>query len=98
MAAELLVRERVILSERAFAELLLWRVPKPVRGSVHDYKYRLALIVEGECVLRFDNEAGKGDHRHLGATESEYCFHDVETLMADFRSAVTRWLDEHRQI
>ena len=27
------------------------------------------LPVDGECVLRFDNETGKGDHRHFGGKE-----------------------------
>jgi hypothetical protein len=32
----------------------------------HELWYRLALVVGGKCVLRYDNEAGKGDHRHVG--------------------------------
>lgn len=27
-------------------------------------KYSLARVADGACVLRYDNEAGKGDHRH----------------------------------
>jgi hypothetical protein len=38
-----------------------------VRGSRHQYKYRLVLVVNDDCVLRYDNEAGKGDHKHVGA-------------------------------
>jgi len=34
-------------------------------GSVHSFKYRLAHVVRGVCVLRDDNEAGRGDHRHV---------------------------------
>lgn len=61
MKAIELLRRRVIFSETKFAELVLWRVPKPLKGSKHSYKYRLAYVVEGECVLRYDNETGKGD-------------------------------------
>ncbi|MFY9316095.1 MAG: DUF6516 family protein [Burkholderiales bacterium] len=60
MPAELLLDERRVLSEAAFAELVVWRVPAPVRGSQHGLRYRLALVVDGVCVLRYDNEAGKG--------------------------------------
>jgi len=46
--------------------------------------YRLALDVDGECVLRYDNEAGKGDHRHAGGAERRYRFKSAEQLLADF--------------
>ena len=47
-------------------EIVIWRVPQPARSSTHPYKYRLAYIANQRCVLRFDNEAGKGDHKHVG--------------------------------
>jgi hypothetical protein len=84
MPAELLLDERHVLSETAFAELVVWRVPVPVRGSAHEFRYRLALVVDGECVLRYDNEAGKGDHRHASGAERRYRFKSAEQLLADF--------------
>ena len=84
MPAELLLDERHALNEAAFVELVVWRVSAPVRGSQHEFRYRLALVVEGECVLRYDNEAGKGDHRHAGKKEYEYRFKNAEQLLADF--------------
>lgn len=75
----------------SFAELRLWRVPQPVRGSRHDLKYALALVVGGICVLRYDNEAGKGDHRHIGESEFPYDFSTMEQLLADFWNDVNRW-------
>jgi hypothetical protein len=59
MKAELLFRKREGLTETAFVELVVWRVLEPVRGSAHAYKYSLALVSEGVCVLRYDNETGK---------------------------------------
>ncbi len=94
MAAELLLRERHLLGPDAFVELKIWRVPKPVRGSGHDYKYSLAYVVAGECVLRYDNEAGKGDHRHIGETESPYTFTTPAQLLADFWTDVDKWRPE----
>lgn len=94
MKAELLLRERIILAESAFAEIRVWRVPSPVLGSAHEYKYALAYVVGGICVLRYDNEAGKGDHRHLGSAETPYRFTTPERLLADFWEDVDRWRPE----
>ena len=91
MKAELLLRERHQLRPDAFVELRIWQVPKPVVGSAHGYKYALAYIVVGTCVLRYDNEAGKGDHRHLGAAETPYRFTTPARLLADFWSDVDQW-------
>jgi hypothetical protein len=91
MQAELLLDERHVLNETAFAELVVWRVPAPVRGSAHRFRYRLALVVDAACVLRYDNEAGKGDHRHVGKTERSYGFTTPEQLLADFWRDVENW-------
>jgi hypothetical protein len=91
MPAEPLLDERHVLSETAFAELVVWRVPAPVRGSEHRYRYRLALVVKGECVLRYDNEAGKGDHRHAGEAERLYRFTTPAQLLTDFWADVENW-------
>ena len=67
-------------------------LPDPVRGSAHLYKYRLALIVDDVCVLRYDNEAGKGDHKHLGNRQLAYDFRSVDDLQIDFWKDVEEWL------
>ncbi len=95
MKATLIARTRIVYTAAAFAELVLWRVPKYVAGSGHDYKYRLAYVVDAICVVRYDNEAGKGDHRHFGATENAYRFSMPEQLMADFQKDIERWNDEN---
>lgn len=84
MKADLLLDERHVLSEDSFVELVVWQVPRRVKGSAHRYKYRLAFVVAGRCVPRYDNEPGKGDHRHWGETESPYKFTTPERLIADF--------------
>lgn len=92
MKARLLFDRRVVVSETGFAELVLWALPRPSRG----YKYRLAFVANGERVLRYDNEAGKGDHIHRNGRERSYIFVDADRLVADFFADVTRWLDENR--
>jgi Family of unknown function (DUF6516) len=91
MKAELLLDERHVLDPRAFAEIVVWRLPRPMRGSDHLFKYRLALVVDGICLLRYDNEAGKGDHRHVKEKQAPYRFSDADTLLADFWSDVEKW-------
>ncbi len=91
MNAKLLLNERHILSENAFVEMVVWRVPSPLSGSSHDFKYRLALVVSGQCVLRYDNEAGKGDHKHLGEEEIPYVFITPQELLDDFWREVDNW-------
>lgn len=95
MKAVALLRRRVVVAVDAFVEIVIWRVPEPVPPSKHGFKFRLAYVVEGQCVLRYDNERGKGGHRHSGTTESPYHFSTMEDLMTDFESDVARWNHEH---
>ena len=95
MKAVELVRTRISFSETAFAELVLWQVPKPVAGSTHGFKYRLAYVVHGVCVVRYDNEVGKGDHRHFNGKESVYTFKTPDKLIADFQRDIARWNREN---
>lgn len=89
-----MARTRVVYSAQAFAELVLWRVPASVPGSDHGFKYRSAYVVDSVRVVRYDNEVGKGDHRHFGTTESAYRFSTPERLLADFQADIARWNDE----
>lgn len=71
-------------------------MPQPVRGSAHLLKYALALVVKGTCILRYDNEAGKGDHRHTAnRRELSYPYRDADGLIADFWTEVDQWLAEN---
>ena len=96
MKAVELVRTRVTFSETAFAELVLWQVSKPVAGSTHEFKYRLAYVVDGVCVVRYDNEVGKGDHRHFDGKERAYTFENPDKLIAAFQRDIARWNRENR--
>jgi Family of unknown function (DUF6516) len=91
MRAELLIDERHVLDPRTFVEIVVWRLPRSARGSSHGFKYRLALVISGDCVLRYDNEAGKGDHRHIRDKEEPYSFTDPDTLLDDFWRDVAKW-------
>lgn len=91
MKAVLLLDERHVVAANAFVELVVWCLGAAHPGSGHDFKYRLALVVDGKCVLRYDNESGKGDHRHIGKKELPYVFTTPQGLPDDFWSEVDRW-------
>ncbi len=86
-----MLNERHIVAENAFVEMVVWRLPSPPSGSRYSHKYRLALVVAGRCVLRYDNEAGKGDHKHEGEKETPYVFTTPQALLDDFWNEVDNW-------
>ncbi len=88
MAAELISRFKDVTPDGAIIEWVVWRVPQPVPPSDHGFKYRAVYIVDGQRVVGFDNERGKGDHCHLDGQEQPYQFRGVEQLVEDFIAAV----------
>ena len=74
---------------------MVWLLPKPLPPSKHLFKYRLAYVVDQVCVIRYDNELGKGDHRHFGAREQPYRFSSPKQLIADFEADIARWNREN---
>lgn len=64
-------------------------VDGPVMPSAHGLKYSLFYGRSGVREVGYDNERGKGDHRHFLDVETAYAFSTVEQLVADF------WSDVH---
>lgn len=91
MKAKLIFEDFKDIESGGFVEMVVWAVPCPVPGSVHCFKYRFAYVREGHCVLRYDNEAGKGDHKHIGKREVPYEFVSVPRLLDDFLTDVNNW-------
>lgn len=85
MKARPITRRKELREDGSIVEIAIWQLPEPLPPCTHCYKYRLAYVVDGVCVLRYDNERGKGDHRHAGDDETPYRFIDLERLLADFR-------------
>ena len=86
--AALITRFKDVTPEGGVIELVVWRVPQPVPGSAHEFKYRAAYTVGGVRVVGFDNERGKGDHCHVAGREHPCTFVAVEQLVEDFIAAV----------
>ena len=89
MQARLITRFKDVTAEGDIIELVVWRVPQPVRPTTHGFKYRAAYVVDGVRVVGFDNERGKGDHLHQDGREQPCAFTSVEQLIEDFIAAVT---------
>ena len=86
--AKLILQRKRIFDDGSISEIKLWRVPGPVRGSAHAFKYSLFYGTSGERWIGYDNEPGKGDHRHFGQDEVAYLFRSPEQLIADFLADV----------
>jgi len=81
--ARLLLRTRTSV-HGGVVEMTVWSVPLPVPPSEHAFKYRLAFVRGGQRLVGYDNERGKGDHKHIGGREYKYRFTDIDTLVGDF--------------
>ena len=88
MKARQIIRDRLFLDAVSLIEMRVWRVPQPVPPSTHSLKYSLVYVVNGGRIIGYDNERGKGDHRHYLGQETPYVFMSIERLLADFRSDV----------
>lgn len=67
-----------------------WRLVHTTLERPHGLKYRLFYGYEGQRIVGYDNESGKGDHKHLGALEFRYKFESFEKMVADFLHDVER--------
>ena len=91
MRAVLVAKAKEVRDDGSIVEVVVWELPLPLLPSTHGYKYRLYYGHGGESRVRYDNERGKGDHRHIGEQEGDYEFTTLEKLLEDFRSDVENW-------
>ena len=88
MKATLIIRDRHILADGAIIEVVIWQVPTPVPPTTHGLKYRLFYGRDGERIVGFDNERGKGDHKHVLGVESPYGFTTLAQLLDNFEAEI----------
>lgn len=81
------------MPDASTVEYVIWELPQPVAGSLHNFKYRMHFGRDGERIVGFDNERGKGDHCHLDGKEFPYLFTDVDNLLNDFFGEIERRLE-----
>ena len=91
MDAVLLAKAKEVRDDGSIVEVVIWEVPEPVSPSTHGFKYRLYYGANGVSRVRYDNERGKGDHRHIGEREEDYVFNTLESLLRDFERDIQEW-------
>lgn len=84
-------RAKEIRDDGSIVEIVIWELSEPLAPSAHRYRYRLYFGANGVSRVRYDNERGKGDHRHIGNDEYDYQFISLEQLLEDFKADVERW-------
>lgn len=87
-SAVLLARTKEMRDDGSIVEIVVWELPHPIPPCKHRFKYRLFYGRPGQPWVRYDNERGKGDHRHVDGKEHRYEFESVERLLADFEAEV----------
>jgi hypothetical protein len=75
MRAVLWSHAKEIRDDGSIVEIMIWELDEPLPPSTHRYKYRLYYGAAGVGRVRYDNERGKGDHRHLGDVEHDIFSH-----------------------
>ncbi len=91
MPAVLVAKAKEVRDDGSIVEVAIWELAELLKPSTHNFKYRLYYGAAGTCRVRYDNERGKGDHRHLGEREEDYNFSTLEQLVADFERDVNEW-------
>ncbi len=89
--------DKEVLSDGRVIQRIVWQLPEPTPERPHGLKYRLYCGKEGRCIVRYDNETGKGDHVHYGEeNERSYGFISFERLILDFYADIERLSGEIR--
>lgn len=91
MQAIPLARTKEVRDDGTIVEVVIWQLPEPLPPSTHSFKYRLFYGTSMEERVRYDNERGKGDHRHIAGKELIYVFVSVDQLIDDFERDVQNW-------
>ena len=71
-------------------EMTVWRLPNASAERPHGLKYSLYYGHNGKRIIGYDNERGKGDHRHILDIEEVYEFLTVDKLIADFLESIDK--------
>jgi hypothetical protein len=95
MKAKQIFYDKAVLPDGSIVEMTIWQLPKASSERTHGLKYSLFYGRNGLRIVGYDNERGKGDHRHVGEVETSYKFVSVDELVADFLADVERAMNEH---
>jgi len=82
--------DKFVYADGAIREMSIWQLPESSNERPHELKYSLFYGFPGSRLVGYDNEKGKGDHRHYENAEESYSFNSVEQLVEDFKSDIER--------
>ena len=85
------LRSTEVRDDGSIVEIVVWELDEPVPPCSHRFKYRLFYGLPGQERVRYDNERGKGDHRHFAGLESSYIVSTLDQLLDDFERDVQDW-------
>ena len=91
MKAMLLARAKEVRDDGSIVEVVIWELPEPVPPCLHKFKYRLFFGTTEQARVRYDNERGKGDHRHVAGREEPYAFLSIDELLDNFERDIQEW-------
>ena len=90
-SATLIAKAKEVRDDGSIVEIVVWQLPEPLKPCTHLFKYRLYFGFAGVCHIRYDNERGKGDHRHVTGGEETYTFESLDQLLTDFQRDIENW-------
>ena len=97
MKAKRIFYDKAVLPDSCVVEMTIWQLPQATLERPHGLKYSLFYGRGGQRIVGYDNERGKGDHKHLLDVETRYRFVSVETMVADFLADIERMKNEHNE-
>lgn len=96
MKAVRIFYDKTLLPDGFIVEMVIWQLPQSIERP-HGLKYRLFFGRGGQRLVGYDNESGKGDHKHILDIEKRYKFTSIEKLVSDFLSDVERVRNEQNK-
>jgi hypothetical protein len=97
MKATQYANQKIKLPDGSLVSVVIWQLPEPSDEQPHGLKYRLNYCTaDGATLIRYDNEKGKGDHKHIGNEQESYTFKGIGTLLDDFWRDVDEILEQRQ--
>ncbi|WP_353239295.1 DUF6516 family protein [Limnohabitans sp.] len=94
MKATRIFYDKAVLPDGFIVEMVIWQLPTSSPERPHGLKYRLYFGRDRQRIVGYDNERGKGDHKHILDVEKRYKFTTPEKLVEDFLADIERIQNE----
>lgn len=95
MKATLLIDDKMVSTDGSIVQIRVWLLPEADAERPHRLKYSLFYGRPGQRIIGYDNELGKGDHRHYRNVEEPYVFRTLVALLTDFERDVAAERKRH---